>query len=155
MYQSDQVMVYIIYLRNTVLNMSLMKNQANFTFLPSAHSGHRVLSCPAPSVRPSVRPAIGTTLQPTIFNGFCSYLVQPLTLVGPWTLLIMGSLCWFSRILWDFEILGKYWRIGIWGCPCYRSTAHNIERILLIFHTANNLRRSMNPIDHGFSVLIF
>ena len=35
------------------------------------------------------------------------------------------------------------------SCPCYHSTAHNIHWILSIFGTANNLGRSMNPIDYG------
>ena len=63
-------------------------------FLPSAHSGHSVLSCPAPSICP----ALITTLKPTIFDRSCSYLVQPLSLVGAWTQLIMRFLCSFSRI---------------------------------------------------------
>ena len=81
--------------------------------LPSTHSGCRVLSCPAPSVCPyvctSVHPAFVTTLQPTIFNGFCSYSVQPITLVAAWTLLIVGFLCLFSSIQWHFEILWMHW----------------------------------------------
>ena len=46
-------------------------------FLPSAHSGHSILSCPAPSICPA--------LITTIFDRSCSYLGQPLTLVGAWT----------------------------------------------------------------------
>ena len=61
-----------------------------FSIIFTAHSGHKVLSCPVPPFRPSVRPALITTLQPIIFNGSCSYMVQPLTLVGAWTLLNMG-----------------------------------------------------------------
>ena len=49
------------------------------------------------------------TLQPTIFNGSCSYLAQPFTLVGAWTLLIIGFVCSFSGILWHFEILWIHW----------------------------------------------
>ena len=45
--------------------------------------------CPAPSIhlsaRPSVCPNVVTTLEPTMFNGFCSYSVQRMTLVGAWT----------------------------------------------------------------------
>ena len=78
-------------------------------FLPSSiyTLGHMVLSCSAPSVPPSVltpficlsvRHALVTTLQPKIFNRSCSYLVQPLTLVGAITLSIMGPLCSFSKI---------------------------------------------------------
>ena len=49
--------------------------------------------CPAlrcPSFCLSIHPALVTTLQPTIYNGFCSYFTQSLTLVGTWTLLIIG-----------------------------------------------------------------
>ena len=53
---------------STTSNISFMSGK----FLPSAHSGCRVLSCSAPSVRPSACPALVTTLQPTIFNGSCS-----------------------------------------------------------------------------------
>ena len=59
-----------------------------YDLLPAAYSGQRVLSCPAPSVRP----ILVTTLQSTTFNGSSSYLVQPLTLVGARTLLVMGFL---------------------------------------------------------------
>ena len=69
----------------------------NAKFLPQVIQGvgyccalHRLSVCP--SVRSS-RPV--TTLQPTIFNGSCSYLVQPLTLVGVWILLVMRLLCSF------------------------------------------------------------
>ena len=55
--------------------------------------------------RLSVPISLPLHLQPTIFHGSCLYLVQPLTLVVAWTLLIMGFLCLFSGILWDFEIL--------------------------------------------------
>ena len=41
----------------------------------------------------SVRPALVTTLHPTIFNGSCTNVVQSLTLVGAWSLLIMGLRC--------------------------------------------------------------
>ena len=78
-------------------------------FLPLAHSGHRVLSCPAPSVHLSLRPSRITTLRPTIFNGSCSYLIQPLSFLGAWALLFMGFLCLFSRIQWHFEILWIHW----------------------------------------------
>ena len=66
------------------------------TSLSCAHSGRRVLSCPAASVHLS-----GLSLplySPQYCHGFCSYSVQPKTLVGAWTLLIMGFLCWFSGI---------------------------------------------------------
>ena len=84
-----------------------------YMFLPLTHSGHRVLSCPAPSVHlsvhPSVRPALVTTLQPTIFHESSSYVAQSLTLVWTWTQLIMEFLCSFSRIQWHFEILWIHW----------------------------------------------
>ena len=40
------------------------------------------------------------SIQPSLY----SPLLCPLTFVGAWTLLIVGSLCLFSRILWHFEI---------------------------------------------------
>ena len=61
------------------------------------------------SVRPSVHPALATTLQSTIFNTSDSCLVQPLTLVGAWTPLIMGPLCSFCRIQWHFKISWIHW----------------------------------------------
>ena len=79
-------------------------NGSKWFFLPSAHWGCRILSCPALSLRPSAHPVLVTTLQSTIFNGPCSYLVQPLTLVETWILSIMGFLCSFCRIQWHFEI---------------------------------------------------
>ena len=79
-----------------------------------------------PLVRLSVCPALITTVQPTIFNGSCSYLVQLLALVRAWTLLTMVSLCSFHRannlllelgrprvsVLWMvFSMMGlTYWR---------------------------------------------
>ena len=55
------------------------------TILPLAHSGRRILSCPAPSIHLSVHlsihSALVTTPQPTIFHGSYSYLAQLLTLV--------------------------------------------------------------------------
>ena len=39
-----------------------------------------------PSICPSILPAPVTTLQTTIFNGSCSYLVWLLTFVGAWNL---------------------------------------------------------------------
>ena len=39
------------------------------------------------------------------------YFTQLLTLVGAWTLLIMGSMCTFSRILWYFKILQIHWLV--------------------------------------------
>ena len=57
----------------------------------------------------SVRPAFVTTLQSTIFNGTCSYLVQPLTFVGTWSKLVVGFLCSYSRIQWHFEVLLMHW----------------------------------------------
>ena len=55
------------------------------TILPFAHSGRRILSCPAPSIHLSVHlsihSALVTTPQPTIFHGSYSYLAQLLTLV--------------------------------------------------------------------------
>ena len=56
------------------------------------------------AVCPSARPAIVTTLQPTIFRGSCLYLAQPLALVWAWNLVIMRFLCLFTRIQWHFEI---------------------------------------------------
>ena len=44
---------------------------------------------------------IHAVLHPTIFDESCSYLVQPLTLVGALTLLVIAS----ALILWHFEIL--------------------------------------------------
>ena len=47
-----------------------------------------------------------TILQPTIFNGSCSYLAQLLASVEKCTVLTMhGSLCTFSGILWFFEMV--------------------------------------------------
>ena len=55
------------------------------TILPLAHSGCRILSCPAPSfhlsVHLSIHSALVTTPQPTIFHGSYSYLAQLLTLI--------------------------------------------------------------------------
>ena len=68
-------------------------------------------------------PAVVTTVQPTICNEFCSHLRQPFTLVGAWTLSIMGTLCQFSSILWHFEILWIHWLVFA-ACFCYHCTAH-------------------------------
>ena len=53
---------------------------------------------------------IHAVLHPTLFNESCSYSVQPLTLVGALTLLIIASV-W---ILWHFEILWTHnaWCLG-------------------------------------------
>ena len=40
------------------------------------------------------------------------------------------------------------------SCPGYHSTAHNIQQILFIFGTVNDLDRSMDPIDYGVSMFI-
>ena len=82
------------------------------SFITPVHSGRWVLSCLALSARP----ALITTLQPTIFHGSCSYLAQSLTLVWAWTLLIIGFLCSFSRIPWYFEILWIHWHAS-WSRP--------------------------------------
>ena len=62
------------------------------------HSNFNLVTCYCMHC-PSVHPALVTLLQSTICNGFCSYFIQPLTLVRAWTLSIMGSLCSFCRIL--------------------------------------------------------
>ena len=106
----------ILFKSGTTWNKSLIcpsKHAHSSSILLSAHSGHRVFLCPAPSVYPSVRPpfhplidpALITILQPTIFHGSYSYLAQPLTLVWARTLLIMSFLCSFCRIQWHIEIL--------------------------------------------------
>ena len=93
------------------------------SFLPPDHLGRRVLSCPAAAeLCLSIRRTLVTTLQPTIYNRFCSYFTQLLTLVGAWNLLIMGSMCSFSRILWYFKILQIHWLTGIGVCPFYHSS---------------------------------
>ena len=66
-----------------------------------------------PSIHLSVHPALVTTLHHTMFKGSCSYLVQPLTLVGAWNLSIKEFLCSFSRIQWHFESLWILWLTGV------------------------------------------
>ena len=61
-----------------------------------------VLSCPMSSVRPSVPPSLPLYI---IFNGFCLSLIQSLTLVETWTLLIVVFFVYFpwssgTFILW-------------------------------------------------------
>ena len=78
-------------------------------------------------VRPLDRPVLVIALHPTIFSGFCSYLIQPLTLVGAWTLQIMDLYVNFSRILWHFINFDEYTDLLVFGArPCYDSTAHTI-----------------------------
>ena len=101
------------------------------------------------SVHLSIHPAFITTLQTTIFNGSCSYLVQSLTLLGAWTLLITGFLCSFSRIQWHFH---EYMLTGVWILICYHSTAENISWILFIFGAAIQL--GMTCIDYEVSMMI-
>ena len=60
------------------------------------------------SVCPSVRSALVTILQPTILNGFNSYSVQLMTLVGAWNLLIMWFLRSFPRMQWYFDIFLRH-----------------------------------------------
>ena len=52
-----------------------------------------------PSAHPSIHPTPTITLQPTLFEGSCSYIKQPLAFVGTLILLIIVPLCLFCRIL--------------------------------------------------------
>ena len=117
-------------------------------YLPLAHLGRRVLSCPALSVHPSVHPALVTTLQPTIFHGSCSYLAQPLTLVWALTLLIMRFLCLFSRIQLHFEILWIHW-LASWSRPAEDSSL--LYLIFVHFHITVNRCYFLKSMD-DFSV---
>ena len=85
LYGQLKMKVYYMYLRKVLC----IKRRVWY-----CHSLHRL----------SVRPTFVTTLQPTIFNRSYSYLVQPLTLVGAWTLLIMFFM-FISRTQCHFEIL--------------------------------------------------
>ena len=79
-------------------------------FLPSAHSGHRVLSCPARSVRlcigpfvhmsncPPVHPTSFPLYSPQYFMDHVHIWLSHFTLVWAWTLLIMGFICSFSSM---------------------------------------------------------
>ena len=58
------------------------------TSLSCAHLGRRVLSCPAASVHLSGLPSL-PLYSPQYCHGFCSYSVQPKTLVGAWTLFLI------------------------------------------------------------------
>ena len=75
------------------------------------------------------------------FNGSCSYLVQPLTLVGAWTLLDMDSLCSFSSILWHFEV---YWIPTDW---C-------LEAVLVLQPQYHLVRRFGTAIDLSWSMIL-
>ena len=55
-----------------------------------------------------------------------SYLVQPLTLVGVRTLLIIGVLCSFCRIQWHFEIYEHTDWLASWTRPAEGSHLLNI-----------------------------
>ena len=107
--------------------------------LPSAHSGRRVLPSVCPSVSTtstSVHPALVTTLQPKIFNGSCSYLVQPLTLVGAWTLLITD---FYVNFLGSSGTL-KYYECTDWLYSWTRSAegSHPMDGILVLCHKTSS-----------------
>ena len=59
-----------------------------------------------------------------ICNGSCSYLGQPVVLVSAWTLLIMGSLCYFFRILMQLAILRiqNNWCFEFWFISAIQRT---------------------------------
>ena len=90
------------------------------------------------SIRLSIRPALMTTLQPTISNRSCSYLVQPLTVVGAWILLIMGFLCSLSRMQWDLKILWMHSLTGQYF-DLWHKKLHHIQYIPIIMHTVHIL----------------
>ena len=101
--------------------------QECISFLPSAHSGCRVLSCPGFLWHfeilwihwvngAGVRPCYHST--DNIFNRLCSYLIKTLALdFAAWILFIIGFLSLFSRILWYFDILRTHWLTGVWDPP--------------------------------------
>ena len=67
----------------------------------------------------------------------------------------MESLCTFSTILWNFDILWMLTDRG-WGPGLDTAlTTHNIWRILFIFDTSIDLSMSMRPNDYEVSMLIF
>ena len=61
---------------------------------------------------------------------------------------ICGAACFIATEIKFFEDVPL-------SRPHYHSTAHNIQRILFIFGTANDLSRSMNPIGYDVSMFIF
>ena len=76
--------------------------------LPSDHLGRRVLPCPATAVRPSVCPSVAPLLP--LYSP--QYVTDSVHISHSyWTLLIMGSMCTFSRILWYFKILQIHWLV--------------------------------------------
>ena len=100
-------------------------------------------------------PALVTTLQPIIYNGSFWYLVQPLTLVGTGTLLIMGSLSYFQGSCGTLNFYEHWLGPNLlplkvsWFVPFYRP---NNLWMLFIFGTAVDLSWSMSSIDHGVSL---
>ena len=62
-------------------------------------------------------PDIVTTLPSTIFDGFWSYLIQPLAMIGTWTLLTIGTLYLFFSIPCHLEILWIHWLTGVCDLP--------------------------------------
>ena len=73
------------------------------SFLPSAHSVHRIVTCAvSPSARPSVPPSLPLhNPQYSTESG----LVKLLAVIGVWTLLVMGFLYSFSVIQRHFKFL--------------------------------------------------
>ena len=61
-----------------------------------------------------------TALQPTLFNGFCSYLIQALTLVRVWILLIIKSIWLCFVALWNFT--NTDWLFWVQGAVSIRKT---------------------------------
>ena len=69
-------------------------------FLPSAHSGHRALSCHVPSVHPSLRLSVHPSC--SHYHSTDHYISQ--------ILLIFGSAIGFSMSMdWYFEMLCMHW----------------------------------------------
>ena len=80
----------------------------------------------------------------TIFHRSCPYLLQPLTIVGAWTLLIW---CLYVHFVGSSRTLKfqKYTLTGgLWVPIRCQSTAHNISWILFKFGTTIDLFRGMN-----------
>ena len=98
-----------LYLRRTFVS-----SHRHFIFISTSYRLHFKLQFHIISPRPyclTLQPSFRsfrfvTILQPTIFNGSCSYLAQLLASVKKCTVLTMhGSLCTFSGTLWLFEMV--------------------------------------------------
>ena len=83
----------------------------------------------SPFDRPCVRATLVTALLPKLFQGACSCLIRPFTLLGAWIRLIMEFLCSVLVFCGTLKFMKTGWLVLATN-RLYHSQASNIQRVL-------------------------